>query len=393
MRSGGHHWPTVPLGSVASTKSGGTPDRKNPSYWATGGIPWVTTSEVNYSVITNSNEQISDEGLRNSAAKIFPKGTLLIALYGQGKTRGQVGILGMAAATNQACAAIVPSDGYDTQFLFYVLQNDYGRIRALSNSGGQDNLSAELVREIRVPAAPLPEQRRIAEILRTWDEAIEKLEALGEAKERRLQTLREKLTFLESEGEPVKLGDVTEEITARNGAGRLGRDMVMGVTNSRGIVPMREQTIADDIARYKLVPHKAFAYNPMRINVGSIAMNESIETILVSPDYVVFACVAEKLEPDFLDHLRKTKWWAHFINSGGSGSVRQRTYYADLAAMKAPLPSLERQRQIADILNTARRDVDTTAREITALQRQKRGLMQKLLTGEWRVAAEEQVDG
>ena len=77
---------TVPLGSLANISAGGTPNRKKPNYWQKGGIPWVTTSEVDYSVITSTKEQISEEGLKNSAAKIFPKGTLLIALYGQGKT-------------------------------------------------------------------------------------------------------------------------------------------------------------------------------------------------------------------------------------------------------------------------------------------------------------------
>ncbi|MDV6329024.1 hypothetical protein Q5L94_13315, partial [Idiomarina sp. Sol25] len=162
----------------------------------------------------------------------------------------------------------------------------------------------------------------------------------------------------------MRLGDVSEEVTKRNGGGLLGREMVMGVTNSRGIVPMREQTIAEDISRYKVVPPQAFAYNPMRINVGSIAMNAAEEPILVSPDYVVFACLQGRLSPDFLDHLRNTKWWSHYINSGGSGSVRQRTYYADLAAMKVPLPNFERQCRIADVLNTGRRDVEMTTLEI-----------------------------
>ena len=242
--------------------------------------------------------------------------------------------------------------------------------------------------ELELPFPPLPEQQKIAEILRTWDEAIEKLEALRAAKERRLHSLRAKLTYVDAEGEPTRLGDVTEEGTTRNGEGRLGREMVMGVTNSRGIVPMREQTIAEDISRYKVVPQTAFAYNPMRINVGSIAMNEGVDPILVSPDYVVFSCVRGKFLPDFLDHLKNTKWWAHYINSGGSGTVRQRTYYADLAAMRVPLPNFDQQRRIADILNTAWRDVTATTRKITALQRQKRGLMQKLLTGEWRVKVE-----
>jgi len=264
---------------------------------------------------------------------------------------------------------------------------------ASGTSATMKNLSRRTFLNLLVRIPPLPEQRRIAEILRTWDEAIEKLEALRAAKETRLNSLREKLTFADANGEPTRLGDVSQEITTRNGDGALGREMVMGVTNSRGIVPMREQTIAADIARYKRVPHQGFAYNPMRINVGSIAMNESAKTILVSPDYVAFSCLEGGLSPDFLDHLRKTKWWAHYITSGGSGSVRQRTYYADLAAMKLPLPTYQEQLHIAKVLNTAKQDADATGREITALQRQKRGLMQKLLTGEWRVKVAPAVEG
>ncbi|QHD51048.1 hypothetical protein CTT34_15860 [Vreelandella aquamarina] len=387
---------TVPLGSLANISAGGTPNRKKPNYWQKGGIPWVTTSEVDYSVITSTKEQISEEGLKNSAAKIFPKGTLLIALYGQGKTRGQVGILGLDAATNQACAAITPTADYDKKFLFYVLQSDYPRIRALSNSGGQENLSGELIREIRIPAIRLIEQRKIAHILQVWDEALEKLAVLRAAKEQRLGSLRATLLFgnLCTNGPrrqwtPTRLATVTHELTGRNGANGLGRDYVMGVTKAQGVVPMREQTIAGDISRYKRLPPRAFAYNPMRINVGSIAMNQRDEEVLVSPDYVVFACNADGLDPGYLDHLRKTSWWAHYINSGGSGSVRQRTYYADLAALKLPLPELDEQKAITEVLDTARGDLEATEREIKAVTRQKRGLMQKLLTGEWRVEMEE----
>ncbi|MCF6277543.1 MAG: restriction endonuclease subunit S, partial [Anaerolineales bacterium] len=215
------------------------------------------------------------------------------------------------------------------------------------------------------------------------------------AKTRRLDSLRAALLFggLRLDGqrrnwEPRRLAEVTHELTARNGDKAFGRDAVMGVTKANGIVPMREQTIAGDISRYKVLPPRAFAYNPMRINVGSIAMNEGKAEVLVSPDYVVFGCNDGGLDPDYLDHLRKTRWWGHYINSGGSGSVRMRTYYDDLAAMKLPLPELDEQREIIRILNTARDDLTITEKEIQALNRQKRGLMQKLLTGEWRVKVE-----
>lgn len=249
-----------------------------------------------------------------------------------------------------------------------------------------------------IPVPPLAEQINIAEILQTWDAAREKLTAIHAAKEQRLVGLRAALLFgdLRLNGQrrnwaPTRLGAVTHELTKRNGANRLGRNFVMGVTKAEGVVPMREQTIAGDISRYKRLPPRAFAYNPMRINVGSIAMNERKEEVLVSPDYVVFACNADRLAPDYLDHLRKTSWWAHYINSGGSGSVRQRTYYDDLAALKLPLPELDEQKAIAAVLNTAKADLAATEREIEAVTLQKRGLMQKLLTGEWRVKLEEPV--
>jgi type I restriction enzyme S subunit len=129
----------------------------------------------------------------------------------------------------------------------------------------------------------------------------------------------------------------------------------------------------------------------MRINVGSIAMNESEKDILVSPDYVAFACNVGELEPGYLDHLRKTQWWNHHITSGGSGSVRQRTYYDDLAALHLPLPGVDEQREIVSILDVARDDLIATEKMIASVARQKRGLMQRLLTGEWTVkgAAEE----
>lgn len=290
--------------------------------------------------------------------------------------------------------ARVKSSGVDHSYLSKLVRSPLFLEHLHRRGGGSsiNNLSQEALAEFNFGLPPLPEQRKIAEILRTWDEALEKLTALRTAKERRLGALRAALLFgrlrlkgLRHNWAPTRLEAVTHELTKRNGANGLGRDSVMGVTKAEGVVPMREQTIAADISRYKRLPPRAFAYNPMRINVGSIAMNERDEAVLVSPDYVVFACNPDGLDPDYLDHLRKTSWWAHYINSGGSGSVRQRTYYDDLAALKLPLPDLDEQKAIAAVLNTAKADLTATEREIEAVTLQKRGLMQKLLTGEWRV--------
>jgi type I restriction enzyme S subunit len=165
-------WETKKIGDVFATATGGTPERKVKAYW-NGGIPWVTTSLVDFNVIRSTEETISAEGLENSAAKMFPKGTILMALYGQGKTRGKVAMLGIEAATNQACAAILPSDDVDQAFAFMNLAGRYDEIRAFSNAGGQENLSQGLIQELPFCyPEESAEQQRIAACLSSLDRVI-----------------------------------------------------------------------------------------------------------------------------------------------------------------------------------------------------------------------------
>jgi type I restriction enzyme S subunit len=302
-------------------------------------------------------------------------------------------VIGRCWITDNALFTSQKKRTFNTIYMAYLLEQL--NLAKLRGQSGQPLVSQGPIYSLKALVAPLPEQHKIAEILQTWDGGIEQLKELRTLKNQRLAALRAELLFakLRTDGrrrnwQPRRLAEVTRELTNRNGEKALGRDVVKGVTNTKGIVPMRDQTIADDISRYKRLPPCAFAYNPMRINVGSIAMNDGEEEVLVSPDYVVFACSSDGLDPKYFEHLCKTQWWNHYINSGGSGSVRMRTYYADLAALKLPLPDIEEQRAIASILNAARYDLQLTERKIAAVTRQKRGLMQKLLTGEWRVVTD-----
>ena len=165
-------WKEAPLGDLFDTSSGGTPDRAKREYW-TGEIPWVTTSLVDFNFITEVDEFISEAGLENSSAKVFPKGTVLIAMYGQGKTRGKVAMLGIPAATNQACAAILPNDDIDHSFTFVNLCSRYEEMRRLSNSGGQENLSQALIRGLpfRYPK-DVDEQSKIVDCFSELDVLI-----------------------------------------------------------------------------------------------------------------------------------------------------------------------------------------------------------------------------
>jgi type I restriction enzyme S subunit len=281
-----------------------------------------------------------------------------------------------------------------SRYVLHYLQSDIGQreIHEHTKTGAQPGLIFGDIRKFRIPIPERIElQHAICEVLNTWDEAVLKLEALLAVKNQRLAGLTDDLIFgkrrvdgFRNRWRTRKLGEVTTELSARNG-GRFGRDVVMGVTKANGIVPMREQTIGDDLTRYKVLPTGAFAYNPMRINVGSIAMSRCSGDVLVSPDYVLFQCNHGKLSPDYLDHLCHTHSWNHHINANGSGSVRVRIYYDDLAAIRLPLPELDEQLAITSVLNAARHDLALTRRHIGLLKHQKRGLMQKLLVGEWPV--------
>lgn len=168
-------WEVATIDKHFTVVSGGTPSRSNAAYWAGGTIGWVKTTEVNYSVITETEEHITQAGLNGSAAKLLPPGTLLMAMYGQGVTRGKVGILGIEASCNQACAAITPTDdAVVAQYLYHYLTSRYEAIRSLAHGGQQQNLNLDIVRKIDVPVPPtIVEQQEIIDVLDALDRKIE----------------------------------------------------------------------------------------------------------------------------------------------------------------------------------------------------------------------------
>ena len=165
-------WNVFTIEEIGDISSGGTPSRKNHEYW-NGDIPWVSTTLIGSNTIKTVNEYITKTGLQNSSAKVFPKTTILMAMYGQGKTRGKVAMLGINAAINQACAAITLKESVNTDFVFQNLNARYEEIRKISNQGGQENLSGAIIKKILIPIPPKKsEQQKIADCLSSLDELI-----------------------------------------------------------------------------------------------------------------------------------------------------------------------------------------------------------------------------
>ena len=186
------HWRIGNLGYVANVETGSTPDRGSPEFWQ-GDIPWLKSAEINYRPIHEAEEHITELGLANSAVKVAPPGSLLMAMYGQGVTRGRVAILEIASAYNQACAAISFSPGIDTHFARYFFIAAYEHIRDAGNETSQMNLSSGIIRKFKFTIPPLAEQ---VEIVTFLDHALARVDSLLLEAEQATVLLRERRTAL-----------------------------------------------------------------------------------------------------------------------------------------------------------------------------------------------------
>ena len=159
------------VGDFTTVTSGGTPDRKNIEYWKNGNIPWVKTTELQNNELTNVEEFITQKGLDESSAKMMPIGTLLIAMYGQGKTRGMTAYLGIEASTNQACACILPSKVINQKFLWYYFILSYDKLRDLAKGGNQPNLNGNMIKDFPVLMPPIEMQNEYVSFVQQIDKS------------------------------------------------------------------------------------------------------------------------------------------------------------------------------------------------------------------------------
>ena len=164
-------YPYKNVGEFTTVTSGGTPDRKNKEYWKNGKIPWVKTTELQNNELTEVEEFITQKGLDESSAKMMPKGTLLIAMYGQGKTRGMTAYLGIEASTNQACACILPSKEINQRYLWYYFILSYDKLRDLAKGGNQPNLNGNMIKSFPVLMPPIDMQNKYVSFVKQIDKS------------------------------------------------------------------------------------------------------------------------------------------------------------------------------------------------------------------------------
>ncbi|MHB8170758.1 MAG: restriction endonuclease subunit S [Thermincolia bacterium] len=392
-------WGLEKLGEISTISSGGTPNRNVDSYW-NGNIPWVTTTLINFSEINNVNEYITEDGLTNSSAKMFPPTTILMAMYGQGLTRGKVGILGIRAATNQACCAILIKNE-DVKYVYYYLEKKYFGIRKLSMDGNQKNLNAGIIGSITVPIASKVEQQKIASILSTWDKAIELKEKLIEQKKeqkrglmKNLLTGEVRLPGFEGKRKEVRLGDLFDRVIRKNSE---GNSNVLTISAQRGLINQEDffnKTVASSILdNYYLLKEGEFAYNKSYSNgypMGAIKRLHMYESGVVTTLYICFrlkkksGSSVEFFEQYFESGLLN-KGLTQIAHEGGRAHGLLNVSPMDFFNLTLTIPEDLEQKSIAQILLASDKEITLLQQELQALKLQKKGLMQLLLTGIVRV--------
>lgn len=391
-------WGLPQIKDIASISSGSTPNRNNSEYW-NGNIAWVTTGELSSGHVNHTSELITVKAVKETKMRIYPQGTLLMAMYGQGKTRGTVAILEIDAAVNQACAAITVKDGKG-KFLFYQLKNSYQDIRKLSNTGNQENLNADIIKTYQVPWAPDEEQERISTILTTQDKVIELKEKRLAEKQRQkkylmqqLLTGKKRLPGFSGEWKVNRLRNITARHTKRN---TIGNTNVLTISAQYGLINQAEffnkAVASDDKSNYFLLEKGDFAYNKSYSNgypFGAIKRLTRYEVGIVSPLYICFRIKEGSVSGEYLEQYFEAGLMNHVIQAFAQEGARNHGLLNiavdDFFNSKILLPSPEEQTAIAEVLSTADREIELLQQDIEQEKQKKKALMQLLLTGIVRV--------
>ena len=324
-------WKRHKLSEICSFYSGGTPSSSKKEYY-NGDIPFIRSGELH-----NDNTElfITEDGLNNSAAKMVEVGDLLLALYGA--TSGDIAISKIKGAINQAILCIRTKQ--NKKFIESVWNKHVERLLQTYLQGGQGNLSADIVKNIPFYFASCAEQDKLAQFVSLLDERIAVQSRIIEKYESLIRGIVD-LAF-NHVATSNALGCYITQISQRN---KNGKDLPV---NKHGFVEQSEQfedriIASDDTSNYKIVNINDFAYNPARINVGSIARLKNKKCGIVSPMYICFRTLGNII-PEYLELFFKTKQFSFEVNKRLEGSVRLCLQYEGLREIAIPVLPVEKQ--------------------------------------------------
>ena len=368
-------WKEFELGDIARVVGGGTPDTNNRRYW-NGNIQWFTPSEIGKNkYVSNSLRTISEEGLNSSSAKLLPIGTILLSSRA---TVGECSINKRECTTNQGFQSLIPKENFLNEFVFYLMQTKRKELIKKSCGSTFLEISANEVRKIKIAVPTRIEQEKISKLLALLDERIVVQNRLIEDLKKLRCAIVEKM-FKQSKANG-RLGDFIEQVSVRNKNGLYSN--VLSVSNKQGFVKQSEQfedrTVAsEDTSNYKIVKRNNFAYNPARINVGSIARLTKFDVGIVSPMYVCFRTKASII-PEYMEAFFTSQQFFYEMMKRLEGSVRLCLSYEGLCNIPVYIPDMNKQIAMGQNISLILSKIGLEIEYLGRLHQQKQYLLRKM---------------
>ena len=368
-------WETKLINDLAVVIGGGTPDTTIKSYWD-GEIQWFTPSEIGKNKYVDSSlRTITEEGLNNSSAKLLPPNTILLSSRA---TIGECSLSLRECATNQGFQSLVSKKCY-VDFLYYLIQTKKRDLIRKSCGSTFLEISANEVRKIQVSVPTDVEQQKIAGLLSLIDERIATQNKIIEDL-KKLKSAIIEIEYSPKDSYHSHIGGAIVQISKRNKDNHLCN--VLSVSNRQGFIKQSEQfedrnVASDDTSNYKIVEKNDFAYNPARINVGSIARLTKFETGIVSPMYICFR-TKDCLLPEYLELFFESRNFFYHIQKRLEGSVRLCLSYEELCNIPIVIPSIEKQKQVDLHLSKLAQKIDLEMKILQFVQQQKTYLLHQM---------------
>jgi len=395
-------WETKKIGEICDLMTGGTPSRSHPEYFSNGSIKWLVSGDIHKGEIFDCEGRITEAGFKSSNAKFLPLNSVLIALNGQGKTRGTVALLRTLATCNQSLVSISPRNPLQLlpEFLFYNLHGRYEEIRKLTSDADNDRrgLNMPIIRNIEVSFPPLPEQQRIVRIL---DEAFTGIAVARANAEKNLQNAREVFeSFLD---QVFKQHKENWNIESLNMIANISYGYTESASNELiGPKFLRITDIQNNAVNWKNVPYCKIAADNLkkhRLLDGDIVFARTGATtgksyLVSDPPLAVFASYLIRVQltnknilPAFVYlYFQSNNYW-EAIRSGISGSAQGGFNATKLGDLLIPYPNSQNEQldiiSKVNFLNNAINDLlAITQKKITALDEFKQSLLHQAFSGE-----------
>lgn len=372
------------LEDICECYAGATPNTKRIEYWENGTIPWMSSGEVNKGVVWETEKKITQLGYDSSSTKMVPANTVVVALAGQGKTRGSVAIVRIPLCTNQSLCSLVTKGDVNPDFLYHYLKGQYLTLRKISSGDGtRGGLNLKMINAFEIPVPPLPIQEEIVRILDRFTALTAELQAELQARQEQYEYYRNKLLTFNILPPPTTSAEVRwmkmSEICSVYTGGEMPKNSIIS-------------DVKTELYKYPIYANGKDVYgysNSFRIKEDSVCISSigaNAGTVFFKKGYFTPIIRLKVIVP--LTNTINTKYLYYAISTlqiktKGNGGIPN-INANDIKKLLVPIPSLSEQQRIVSILDKFETLVNDLSKglpaEIAAVQEQYEYYRNKLLT-------------